>query len=1494
MRPMGKTGLMINWKAIRPLNGSRQEAFEELCAQLARTETPPGGRFTRKGSPDSGVECFTVLPDGSEWGWQAKYFTSLRASQFRQLDRSVEAALAGHGKLVRYYICAPLDRSDARIMRRKSALQRWEEHIMKWRDWAGDRDPPIEFIWWGSSELLELLSNPQHIGRLRFWFGDTAFEQAWFESRLEEALQAAGPRYTPELHVEPSIGLELETFGRAVPSIDRIKGHVKPIRAVLRQISGVADPDNARSSVLLKRLLDAVDAGIQALSDLVPDPSAELPFSDMQRQLLEARSAAQAYSEALSNSQTHHLERSAENVTASPFPPADPFASEIAAVRRLQNQLWKTLELIEQTNQLANSQLLVLTGPAGTGKTHLLCDVTRKRIDEGSPTVLLMGQRFLSSAEPWSQARDLLDIRDVGLGEFVGALETAAQVANRRALLIIDAINEGRGREIWRPHLPSFLQSIAESAWIGVILSVRTPYEKQIISNAIRDAAVTVTHSGFGDQEYEAIQTFFAHYGLELPAGPLLQPEFRNPLFLKTVCQGLRMAGHYRLPQGFHGITQAFDTYLNGVNIRLAEDLGYDPHDPLVTRALKQIAELIAERPRYRLARNDVRDTVNTLLPNREYEQSIYRALVSEGILTEHLVESEPDRFQDVVHISYERYADHAVANALLERHLDPEAPGSAFEEGGGLEFLCRRSRCTTSGLLEALCIQVPERTGSELAEVAPEFRGHWAFREAFRQSLIWRDRGAFSSATTEMMSQLVKNRADLDATLEVMVTVACVPQHPLNAEYLHDRLIRYSMAERDVRWSIYLHYTYGEQWAVDRLVDWSLALSADDEISEVTALLCATALTWMLTTPNRFLRDRVTKALVALLSCREDAAEPLLRRFAGVDDLYVQERLYAAVYGVAMRSSDRTLLASLASAVYEQLFSDGCPPPHLLLRDYGRGVIERAFHLGSEVNLQEHLIRHPHGSAWPEIPNEAEFEERLDAWKKEFDSSGPEGSAGSSIMFSILWDDFGNYVIGRHQNWLAIERSQPKWRSWREQVRDFFDTLGEIPDDAWKDVTWESLAGRSSELATALEHAGVELPPDQRARLESLFSHSDAARRRAPHFDSTLIQRYVVGRVFELGWTVERFGAFDRFAVRSHGRNARKAERVGKKYQWIAYHEMLAYLTDHYQYRDEYTEGNTDSDYDGPWQEFIRDIDPSMLLRSKPGGTGFDSHAPSWWATEVYSAWEEESTNWEWIANERCWPDVERLLAVQHTSTNVEWLNVSGFFDWRQEHPLAVEEEEVGRRDLWIMTNGYYIASSKASDFISWARNVNFWGRWLPNVAEVGQMFFGEYGWSPAFQYFNALDDGLNPWVSVGRECPTAMRSAVVRCSCSPSDHDCSVEDGPFWLHVPDPDFARVMGLRWTGQGADFVDETGTILAFDPTAWEAGPTGLLVRSDSMATYLDKHDLSLCWAVLGEKRVLGGVRNFRFAGALQMSGAYVLTTDGLVGFVNYFPMAPHD
>ena len=87
--------------------------------------------------------------------------------------------------------------------------------------------------------------------------------------------------------------------------------------------------------------------------------------------------------------------------------------------------------------------------------------------------------------------------------------------------------------------------------------------------------------------------------------------------------------------------------------------------------------------------------------------------------------------------------------------------------------------------------------------------------------------------------------------------------------------------------------------------------------------------------------------------------------------------------------------------------------------------------------------------------------------------------------------------------------------------------------------------------------------------------------------------RRWVFRRTISLGWTPALFGREDRSLGHGRGREGHKAERWGKKYQWMAYHELLARVADNYQPSRSYG-GN--EPYLGLHQIIgEREIDPSL-----------------------------------------------------------------------------------------------------------------------------------------------------------------------------------------------------------------------------------------------------------------------------------------------------------
>ena len=72
-------------------------------------------------------------------------------------------------------------------------------------------------------------------------------------------------------------------------------------------------------------------------------------------------------------------------------------------------------------------------------------------------------------------------------------------------------------------------------------------------------------------------------------------------------------------------------------------------------------------------------------------------------------------------------------------------------------------------------------------------------------------------------------------------------------------------------------------------------------------------------------------------------------------------------------------------------------------------------------------------------------------------------------------------------------------------------------------------------------------------------------------HFSSRFptegVRNWLVKRAYELGFDVELHGQYDQFAKDWTFHSDNRIDRIGKKYQWIAFHEIMGILTDNYKY---------------------------------------------------------------------------------------------------------------------------------------------------------------------------------------------------------------------------------------------------------------------------------------------------------------------------------------
>lgn len=572
---------------------------------------------------------------------------------------------------------------------------------------------------------------------MRYWFGQDVLTSERLRTRLDEALAAAGPRYTREPRVDLPIAEIFDGLCRSPRYQERLRRKLRQVRESQRfwgEGLEVISSDEHAAEIYqgVQALIADVDRQVLALDFSTPR-AVELP------NLVTSCKAARARSTELwrhlegleAEAQRERYERGERSRSGRSL---DGWKSVRWSIRKLEDALEQLESLLDSDSALAvNTRAIIVVGEAGTGKTHLLCDVARQRIDEGHPAILLLGQHF-AVGDLWQQILQQADFEGRP-DELLGALEAAAQASSGQALLCIDALNEAGDLRLWENHVATLLERVRHYPLVSIALSCRTSYEGDLLpANRFGNHVVRVEHSGFASKTQEAVRRFFRHYGLAEPDFPLTLPELGNPLFLKLMCISLSGTAPPGLRRGLNAVTSVFEGFLGEVEKRLAKRCDYASSRALGRQVAEDFAQDMLDRNVEWISFERAEEVTQELLGGRGWSESLLKGLIDEGVLMRDRPPGELDLgTREVVRFAYQRLGDHLCAQRLCARGLtglkrwlqgDPDELRSLF-------FF-------RSGWLKALAIQVPEQFGIELHELVSD-RSSRTIQDGFLQSLIWR-----------------------------------------------------------------------------------------------------------------------------------------------------------------------------------------------------------------------------------------------------------------------------------------------------------------------------------------------------------------------------------------------------------------------------------------------------------------------------------------------------------------------------------------------------------------------------------------------------------------------------------------------------------------------------------------------------------------------------------------------------------------------------------
>lgn len=304
--------------------------------------------------------------------------------------------------------------------------------------------------------------------------------------------------------------------------------------------------------------------------------------------------------------------------------------------------------------------------------------------------------------------------------------------------------------------------------------------------------------------------------------------------------------------------------------------------------------------------------------------------------------------------------------------------------------------------------------------------------------------------------------------------------------------------------------------------------------------------------------------------------------------------------------------------------------------------------------------------------------------------------------------------------------------------------------------------------------------------------------------FDIQDLSNIVVDRCLKLGYSPELFSEFDTLDGRYFDRFSNMEERIGKKYQWIAFYEMLSEISDNFipykvktTYTEEYelqlkekndswllsiTEQNlkvfpkkvvldkkdnivkTEKVYQEPWtvnDSYIRDIDVSVIDEEFPTSTRkiFSFSLPNY----LTDKWMKENAN------------IEELRYFLSTKIgNEEYYTLSFYNDDKRNNDKSKSFSPKTNEDYTVMGRAVFIKNSEMENLHTEAKenigNVSspnthnillreyYWGesyrQWEKELSEYDEKMYIHashcYGWEKAKQYTSLKEDEPNEMLSI------------------------------------------------------------------------------------------------------------------------------------------------
>lgn len=361
------------------------------------------------------------------------------------------------------------------------------------------------------------------------------------------------------------------------------------------------------------------------------------------------------------------------------------------------------------------------------------------------------------------------------------------------------------------------------------------------------------------------------------------------------------------------------------------------------------------------------------------------------------------------------------------------------------------------------------------------------------------------------------------------------------------------------------------------------------------------------------------------------------------------------------------------------------------------------------------------------------------------------------------------------------------------------------------------------------------------------------------------------------LGYSNTLFGEYDSNMDQNNMTrlNNPKVERIGKKYQWIAMNNILARVADHYKKFDVYTLDKKNDKYEGPWNPFVRDFDPTLNMCCINSKELPDFHVINnerkTFNKEIEQLVNCEDKQTEWLEEQSDFFQFEKCNLILKDSNENEWVVLA-----------KCAEIMVDSVSMWNSFHGFFVTNNQKEYVIKYLKeNVDSNDDIIDNIVEISNIYYREYPWSKScknlkqsvnYQLNEKItrdemsskdDDELNSFFKdrdqrliCKNEHIYEKKIGEIECSYIlfnwEEEYDASKKESIFFK-VPSPKIIEQMKLVYGKYDGIFYDNRKRIAAFDTHLIDG--KGLVIRKDVLDKYLNDNDCHLVWISNASKEI---------------------------------------